>query len=210
MDAKAALKDGAGAEAEDVGLSVLDVVRHAAKTVAHTLQEQDTLSIKLDGLVTEGCTNIWAGLDLGLRTLGQPAAGRQAALLLLTDGQPNSGPRTDANLRKARAKGLRAATHSFGFGYSLDSALLRGVAQEAGGSYAFIPDCSLVGTVFVNSLSNILVTVAPRATKAGLGATLTLTVDGGTFAGGSAAHVMDVGPLQLGQAPAARNTLGFP
>ncbi len=43
----------------------------------------------------------------------------------------------------------------FGFGYSLDSDLLRQISARGGGMYSFIP-----GTAFVNSLANTLVTYA--------------------------------------------------
>ncbi|CAF4208476.1 unnamed protein product, partial [Rotaria sordida] len=51
--------------------------------------------------------------------------------------------------------------NTFGFGYNLDSKLLEDLAQVGNcGSYAFIPDGSFVGTIFVNAISNLLTTVA--------------------------------------------------
>merc|ERR1719420_1819858 len=55
-------------------------------------------------------------------------------------------------------KKLPCTVNTFGFGYQLDSVLLRDLAIEGGGAYSFIPDSGFVGTVFVNSLSNLLVT----------------------------------------------------
>jgi len=49
---------------------------------------------------------------------------------------------------------------TFGFGYNMDSPLLRAISQEGGGMYSFIPDSGFVGTTFVNSLANMLVTNA--------------------------------------------------
>jgi hypothetical protein len=40
--------------------------------------------------------------------------------------------------------------------------LLKDIAIEGNGSYGFIPDSGLVGTVFVNALSNLLCTTATR------------------------------------------------
>merc|ERR1719178_333080 len=48
--------------------------------------------------------------------------------------------------------------NTFGFGYSLDSPLLRELAIEGDGTYAFIPDSGFVGTCFVHALGNLLVT----------------------------------------------------
>ena len=39
-------------------------------------------------------------------------------------------------------------------GYSLDTKLLNNLAIRGGGAYAFIPDSSFVGTIFVNSICN--------------------------------------------------------
>lgn len=44
----------------------------------------------------------------------------------------------------------------FGYGYSLDTKLLTAITQLGGGCYGFIPDCSMVGTIFVNFLSHAL------------------------------------------------------
>ena len=52
---------------------------------------------------------------------------------------------------------------TFGFGYSLDSKLLSEIADVGGGSYGFIPDAGMVGTVFVHALANLFSTYAPRA-----------------------------------------------
>jgi hypothetical protein len=56
--------------------------------------------------------------------------------------------------------GLPCSVSTFGFGYSLNSILLNALAVEGNGVYAFIPDSSLTGTVFLNALSNTLSTFA--------------------------------------------------
>jgi hypothetical protein len=51
--------------------------------------------------------------------------------------------------------------NTFGFGYELDSKLLEDIAiMGNSGSYAFIPDGSFVGTIFVNAITTILTTIA--------------------------------------------------
>ena len=44
----------------------------------------------------------------------------------------------------------------FGYGYSLDTKLLSAITNLGGGCYGYIPDCSMVGTIFVNFLSHAL------------------------------------------------------
>jgi Mg-chelatase subunit ChlD len=113
MQTEATLKTNSG-QAESHGLSLLDVVKHAVKTVVSTLSKADRLSLvsfsdtakvisdltymddsgksavlkKVENLCTEGSTNIWDGLEKGMQTLqkhSQP--GRQSCVMLLTDGQ---------------------------------------------------------------------------------------------------------------------------
>ena len=52
--------------------------------------------------------------------------------------------------------------NTFGFGYSLDSELLCNLAKEGHGSFTFIPNACVVGTVFVHSLSNAVATLAQK------------------------------------------------
>ena len=100
-------------------LEVLDIVKHAVKTVIHTLGAGDRLAIvafessarlacnllemnaegklsaeaALASLSSGGGTNIWAGLELGMDVLrSSERAGRFGQLLLLTDGEPSVSP----------------------------------------------------------------------------------------------------------------------
>ena len=84
-------------------------------------------------------------------------------ILLLTDGVPNSNPPRGLvptlKIRKEKT-GLPDTICTFGFGYNLDSPLLRDIAAVGNGSYSFIPDPGFVGTIFVHSIANILTTCA--------------------------------------------------
>ena len=216
---------GSDATAQGVeysGLSLLDILKHAVKTVISTCNENDRLSIVsysnnatvlfelmamnvigkenaislLDKLEPGGMTNLWDGLHTGLEILknrnknnnnndnnndknnndknkndknnndnnNSNDIGNNAALLLLTDGEPNvEPPRGHIPMLKRYKESVGGrfpgVINTFGFGYSLDSLLLRQIATEGGGMYAFIPDSGFVGTAFVNSLANILSTV---------------------------------------------------
>jgi len=165
----------------------------------------------LDGLAPRGRTNIWGGVLEGMEALRCPAheaRGRQRSLLLLTDGLPNISPPRGhiAELKdyKERYPDFEFQMSTFGFGYSLDSELLLGLAIEGQGTYAFIPDAVIVGTVFVNAVANALSSLTQNAT-------LHLTPAGGAkFLGpvmgdyatteATWGRVVSLGPLQLGQA----------
>lgn len=49
--------------------------------------------------------------------------------------------------------------HVFGYGYELDTNLLAEIAEVGHGTYTYIPDCSMVGTAFVNFMATALSTI---------------------------------------------------
>lgn len=178
------------------GLSLLDVVKHAVKTIINILRPEDRLSlvsysttanvefnlIKMDSkgkqsalkavekLSIQGQTNLWDGLYRGLEVMQQAknTKGRLQSVFLLTDGQPNIiPPRGHLPMLKKykdEHKQLSCSINTFGFGYNLDSALLKDLAVEGDGMYSFIPDSGFVGTAFVHATSNLLATMATNVT----------------------------------------------
>ena len=48
---------------------------------------------------------------------------------------------------------------TFAFGYHVDSKLMEEIAKVGNGIYGYCPDCTMVGTIFVNFMSNILTTI---------------------------------------------------
>lgn len=120
---------------------------------------------KLDGVCPRGATNIWLGLEAGLNACqnGQDAAAKRLShIILLTDGQTQERNTVIPRIDEYRAKHERlpCTISTFGFGYNIDSPLLVDMALKGSGTYSFIPDAGFVGTVFVNTVSNILVTMA--------------------------------------------------
>jgi len=108
-------------EVEDDGLSYLDVVKHATRTVIQTLGENDLFSLvsyhstatvviekvvmskagkanvteKLNALRPMGSTNIWDGLKSALDIIRrgfEQDPSKAGCIMLLTDGQPNMRP----------------------------------------------------------------------------------------------------------------------
>jgi hypothetical protein len=121
---------------------------------------------KLQQLMPEGMTNLWDGLKNGMELLrAGMGAGRLQHIMLFTDGLPNINPPRGIlpmvkRLRDKEGGKLPCTINTFGFGYELDSELLSDLAIVGSGAYAFIPDAGFVGTVFVNAMTNILVTMA--------------------------------------------------
>jgi Mg-chelatase subunit ChlD len=190
MGDPARVKDGKGVEIDD-GLSLLDVVKHALRTIAHSLGPNDRMSVVaystiarvvvelvtmdeankrsalegIEGLRAGGQTNIADGLREGLDVLRHSSG--ITAILLLTDGQPNVVPpsgHVTMLQRYAEKNEFIVPIHTFGFGYQAESRLLVEIAEYTKGLYAFIPDATLVGTVFISTLAGLFTTLATTAT----------------------------------------------
>ena len=175
---------------ESNGMTILDIVKHAAITVINSLTDTDYASVivysstatvisgivllsdtnkellisKIRALRTTGQTNIWDGLYKGMETLRLSTIPNTIqTLMLLTDGQSNINPPHGLipMLQKYKDSGnMGCSINTFGFGYNLDSNMLRGIAEEGQGMFAFCPDANFVGTTFCNILSNEMTTYA--------------------------------------------------
>lgn len=181
------------AHGESPGLSVLDLTKHAALTIIETLDDGDRLGIvtfssraqvvqrltpmtrsskeaarrNVRGIKKQDATNLWHGLLDGVKLFREAegdANGRVPALMVLTDGKPNFMCPPAGYVPKLRAMlPLPASIHTFGFGYNLESGLLKSIAEIGGGNYAFIPDAGMIGTVFVHAVANLQSTFATNA-----------------------------------------------
>lgn len=188
--------DGAATTQEDQegnsGLSLLDIVKHATKTVIESLGPEDKLAIvtyadsadtrfpfmkmtrdnktKATKVVecfnTRGSTNLWGGLVQAMELASKETLATD--VFLLTDGLPNIHPPRGEleTLQRYKEKQTpwNCRVSTFGFGYSLDSTLLNEIAIKGDGQYFFIPDSSFVGTVFINAASFVLSTALDAST----------------------------------------------
>ncbi|RSL91702.1 hypothetical protein CDV31_015414 [Fusarium ambrosium] len=175
---------------ESTGLSILDLTKHAARTIIETMNEGDRLGIvtfaskakvvqPLLSMTSENkersrenvtsmrpidATNLWHGMLEGIKLFKNVKSSNVPAIMVLTDGMPNHMNPAAGFVPKLRAMGqLPASIHTFGFGYHLRSGLLKSIAEIGGGNYAFIPDAGMIGTVFVHAVANLQSTFATRA-----------------------------------------------
>ncbi|KAJ3294903.1 hypothetical protein HK104_003181, partial [Borealophlyctis nickersoniae] len=231
MDTTATLKNQAG-DIESHGLNILDVVKHAVRTVIQSLGPRDRLALvsfsdtantelsltemtedgqrrataAVEALRPTSSTNLWDGLRLGMDVLRNAGVeGRVSTVFLLTDGLPNVSPPRGhmAMLQQYKDKhGLPGIINTFGFGYSLDSELLNDLAVQGNGSYAFIPESSFVGTVFVHATANLM-TIMGKNAKLSLepqnGATIQTILGSHTHQSASWGISVDIGSIQYGQ-----------
>jgi len=172
---------------------------------------RDQATEALNSLHPKGQTNLWDGIHAGMETLREEVPGsiaRRKTLLVLTDGQPNISPPRghlhELRLYRDSCPDFSVQINTFGFGYDLDSELLTDLASDGNGTFAFIPDAVIVGTTFVNSVANALSTWA-QSTQVHLmlenGAAFNGPVVGaGQATEASWGRILNLGPLQLGQA----------
>jgi Mg-chelatase subunit ChlD len=198
MDSAATVNDASG-EQVDVGFTLLDITKHALNTVVESMGDNDRISIvsfsneakvisnftitteankkllktQINNLRTEGSTNLWDGIRVGLnqfKNINDPEF-RVQSLLILTDGVPSNHyePMQGiiATLKKYISKlsptDIGPTIYTYGFGYSLDTPLLSEIASIGKGNFSFIPDSGFVGTVFVNSIAQMSTTIGRNA-----------------------------------------------
>ncbi len=162
--------------------SRMDLLKHSARTIVGMLNENDTISIVkfstaatillnptkmnetnkglvnrvIDSLIPDASTNIYDAIQKSIEivTRSENLSSNYTALLL-TDGYPNINPPRGI-LETLKAKPTNLTMYTFGFGYDIDSKLLYDLSMYGNGGFGFIPDCTMVGTVFINAMAHIL------------------------------------------------------
>jgi len=115
----------------------------------------------------QGGTNIWLGLQRALQIADRACTAdpaRNVVIILQTDGESDPSynpPRGIADTFRAWRDAHPAArmtvhTVGYGFGRALDMPLLRQIAEIGDGTVSYIPDGSMVGTVFIHLMSNLM------------------------------------------------------
>lgn len=162
----------------------MDLCKHTLRTIAGMLKDDDILCLitfstegklvmnptnmntngknKLDRVIAnihpDSQTNIWDGIRIANKIACKDEFKESNIVsVLLTDGIPNvDPPRGIIESYKMLEKPENLST--FGFGYELDSRLLNGISQVGSGIFGFIPDYSMVATVFINWTASVLST----------------------------------------------------
>jgi uncharacterized protein YegL len=168
----------------DIGYTILDITKQALYTIIESMKPSDRISIvvfsdtaevifplttanninknTIANLRTKGCTNIWAGLNVGLNQFTD--TNRVSSLMFLTDGLPSAHLLPPRGILESLEKKLNNMTnkiniYTFGFGYSLDTELLINISKLGNGNFSFIPDSGFVGTIFIHALAHIYTTM---------------------------------------------------
>jgi hypothetical protein len=214
LDNSGSMGDTATTQAEGGGFTRMDLCKHTLRTLAGMLGDHDILCLttfsttaklvmkptlmtaegkaKLESLIPsiqpDSQTNIWAALELLNRLAREPSyTESNVVAALLTDGMSNvDPPRGILNHFKDLPKPEIFNLSTFAFGNNIDSNVLNSLSTLGNGSFGYIPDYSMVATVFINWAASVLSTAATNQT-------LFLTHTDGTKSR------LETGLIQLGQ-----------
>ena len=140
----------------------------AAKIVLEPTRMDDAGKGKLKAVLQtvqpDAMTNIDAAIRAMMSIANRPEMkGRAIFGALLTDGAETVVPSPSGTV-KALSRLVMTNPwifSTFGFGYDLNSVLLTQLAEmplSGGGSFGFIPDLTMIGTVFINWVANAMMT----------------------------------------------------
>lgn len=169
---------------------------------------------RIKALRPESRTNIWCGLQKGLEALNNHPATRECRneLLLFTDGVPNVEPPRGhlPTLRRYLERSvpeLSCTIRTFGFGFNLDSQLLEDLAAAgpAPGTFSFIPDPSMLGTIFIHSVADILACTSATDIKVHLAP----AADGAPFAIGELPQAVNATQASTGEVTITLGTIAY-
>ena len=167
-----------------------------AKIVMDPTIMDDNGRVKLKTVLTTVNADASTNIDDAIRTMMSIAnrpemKGRAIFGALLTDGEETVIPSPSGTVKALSRLNMKNPwiLSTFGFGYQLNSILLTQLAEmplSGGGSFGFIPDLTMIGTVFINWVANATVTGTRDAV-------IQYSVNGGSQVG------IHTGPLAIGQ-----------
>ena len=158
-----------------------DLVCHAARAVCEMLNDYSKLSIisysnqpitllpltimtdigkktaieKINNIKPGGGTNIADAIFHSFNESDKSVAPATRHIMLLSDGEPTDDKNNILRVMTEKMKTSANTFSTFLFGYDADSILFSKIAKIGNGMYSFIPDCSMIGTVFSNYIANI-------------------------------------------------------
>jgi len=119
----------------------------------------------IDKIETGGCTNMWDGIKLAIKESSSiPYNKYQKSIMVFTDGLSNINPPEGIYqaLKNTLDKSNDKFTIStFSFGNSIEPDMLIKIAELGNGIYGYCPDGTMVGTIFINYMANLLSTITP-------------------------------------------------
>ncbi len=133
---------------------------------------------KIQSLHADGGTNIWDSLRCAINLVNNNNnTSHQVNILLFTDGESNENPprgiintlrdyiNTNNNSTNNSTYNSNYTIHTYGFGNNINSSLLYEISELKNGIFGFIPDSTMIGTVFINSIAKMMDNMASIGCK---------------------------------------------
>ena len=182
-DTSGSMSETCDVAGETLNFTRLDLVKHTMKTVVESLAPTDNLALvsfsykatilsnlgpvnkitkvglneKIDALYPDGGTNIWDALKVAV-DIAAKTPEKKVHILLFTDGESNNDPPRGivATLTDYLNSMNNITLNTYGFGNNINSQLLYDISQLKNGIFGFIPDATMIGTVFINSIAYMM------------------------------------------------------
>ncbi len=174
-----------GNSTEQINFTRLDLVKHTMTTIVNSLSFNDKLALikfngeatpltglipttkdnkqlfteTVNGLTAYGNTNIWDALRMAINLANSNKSHEKIHVLLFTDGESNADPPRGIvpTLKDyLQSNDVNISISTFGFGNNINSNLLFELSNIKQGIFGFIPDSTMIGTVFINSLAHFM------------------------------------------------------
>jgi hypothetical protein len=184
IDISGSMNTVVGLAEGEKGFTRLDLVKHVLNVLVTSLNESDHLCLltfsdeteivfeiskmdvenkeiarkKIKNLQTQGGTYTKGAIEKAYKIIADSPKNSIQSILLLTDGEDNDG----VDIVKNHFNGIKKPTgvqfNTFGFSSNIWSHLLEDLALQGGGIFGYIPDQTMIGTVFINFLANTFLT----------------------------------------------------
>lgn len=129
--------------------------------------DKATLLSKIDSITANGCTNLWQGLETGMKILEESSTtgvdkNSVKAIFLFSDGLANRGivqPESIGKLVKDHSQQHNVNIVTFGIGNDFDEKLMASIARCGRGNYFYIDNVECVATLVnkaFDGLTNII------------------------------------------------------
>ncbi len=120
----------------------------------------------LRGIDAQGNTCVSCGIETAMDLLAKGEGGAVQRILLLSDGEANTGVRDVDGFRRLgdRARGMETAVSSIGVDVDYNERVLFALSQSSNGRHYFVDDPSGLPRIFDDELQSLVTTVAGSAT----------------------------------------------
>jgi len=134
-------------------------------TIVRNKIAKDFVIENVDSMTTTGMTNMWSGIKSAIDISKNVSyKNYQKSIMVFTDGMSNVNP-TNGIINSLKdtlnETDDKFTISTFSYGNDAKPELLIDIANLCDGIYGYCPDATMVGTIFINYMANLLSTITP-------------------------------------------------